>query len=73
MKKLHLLLERFIYCFAYHFDYVIGYILTNPHKLPLYHRHMWEKYGTKYCTKEQFEEYWNGKPEEPSSGYINQD
>jgi hypothetical protein len=34
---------------------------------------MYEKYGIRYCTKEQFDEYWNGLPEEPGHGYINQD
>jgi hypothetical protein len=73
MKKLHLLLQRLVYCFAYNFDYVIGYVMTNPHKLPLYHCYMYEKYGDKYCSKEEFDEYWNSIPEEPSSGYVNQD
>jgi hypothetical protein len=64
---------NFISWCLFQFDYIVGYILTNPNKLPYYHRMMWEKYGTKYCTKEQFDEYWNGRPEEPSSGYVNQD
>ena len=27
------------------FDYLIGYMLTHPSKLPYYHRMMYEKYG----------------------------
>jgi hypothetical protein len=42
----------------YWFDYVVSYITTHPSKLPFYHRYMWEKYGTRYCTEEQFNEYW---------------
>jgi hypothetical protein len=44
--------------FLYWFEYVVGYIMTHPSKLPFYHRYMWEKYGTRYCTEEQFDEYW---------------
>jgi hypothetical protein len=73
MEKLLNLLTQFTCWFAYQFDYIVGYIMTNPHKLPLYHRMMWEKYGERYCTKEQFDEYWNGSPDEPSGGYVNQD
>jgi len=42
------------------FDYVVGYIVTNPHKLPYYHRMMYETYGEWYCTEEEFKEYWDG-------------
>jgi hypothetical protein len=45
--------------FLFQFDRVIGYIMTNPRMLPYYHRRMYEKYGTRYCTKEQFEKYWS--------------
>ena len=41
------------------FDYLIGYLLTHPYKLPYYHRMMYEKYGTRYCTEEQFQKYWH--------------
>ena len=67
------MLIKLLTSFQYWFDFVIGYITTNPHKLPYYHRYMYEKYGIRYCTKEQFDEYWNGLPEEPGHGYINQD
>jgi hypothetical protein len=40
-------------------DYYVGYLMTNPRKLPFYHRMMYEKWGNRYCTREQFEEYWN--------------
>lgn len=73
MKNLQLQLLRLGYCFAYYFDYVVGYMLTHPRNRPFYHRMMWEKYGTRYCTKEQFDEYWNEQSEEPSAGYVNQD
>jgi hypothetical protein len=33
--------------------------MTNPHKLPFYHRYMREKYGDRYWTKEEFAEYWD--------------
>ena len=42
------------------FDYVVGYVMTNPRKLPFYHRYMYETYGEWYCTEEQFQEYWDG-------------
>jgi hypothetical protein len=44
--------------FLYWFEYVMGYIMTKPSSLPYYRRYMWEKYGTRYCTEEQFDEYW---------------
>jgi len=40
------------------FDFTVGYMMTNPSKLPFYHRMMWETYGTMYCTQEQWEKYW---------------
>ena len=43
---------------CYWFDYVIGFIMTNPHRLPFYHRYMYQKYGERYCSKEAFDRYW---------------
>ena len=65
--------SKFLNSFLYWFEYLVGYIMTKPDRLPMYHRYMYEKYGTKYCTQQQFDEYWNGRPEDPGSGYINQD
>lgn len=67
------MIDSFILSFCFWFDYVIGYVLTNPRKLAYYHRYMYEKYGTRYCTKEQFDEYWNGTAEDPGPEYVNQD
>jgi hypothetical protein len=65
-------MEKLFNEFLYQIDYVFGYISMKPRKLPYYHRYMWEKYGTRYCTKDQFDEYWNGAPDEPTSGYVDQ-
>jgi len=67
------MLIKLLTLFQYWFDFVVGYILTKPHKLMYYHRYMYEKYGHMYCTEEQFDEYWDGLSEEPGHGYINQD
>jgi hypothetical protein len=75
MKKLKLkhMLLKLLESFQFWFDFVIGYVMTNPHKLTYYHRYMYERYGTRYCTKEEFEIYWNGQPEDPGPEYVNQD
>lgn len=51
-------LTNFIDWFLYQFDRIIGYMMTSSRKLPYYHRHMYEKYGTRYCTQEEFDAYW---------------
>ena len=48
------------------FDYTVGYMVTHPSKLPFYHRMMFETYGTRYCTEEQFHQYWD------EAGYIDE-
>jgi len=45
--------------FLYWFEYVVGWIMTSERNLPLYHRYMYEKYGTKYCTKEEYDQWLN--------------
>ena len=52
------LIERLLDSFMYWFDYAVGYVMTNPHKLPYYHRYMRTKYGDRYCSKEVFDRYW---------------
>jgi len=47
------------------FEYVAGYLMTNPRKQRRYHRYMWEKYGTMYCTQDQWDEYWNRGGDSP--------
>jgi hypothetical protein len=59
--------------FCYWFEYTILYIFTSPRKLPYYHRHMWEKYGTRYCTQKEFNDYWKSVDDDPTSYYMNQD
>ena len=44
--------------FLYWFEYVVGWIMTSERNLPLHHRYMYEKYGTKYCTEDEFKTYW---------------
>jgi hypothetical protein len=51
-------LEKFIDSYLYWFDYIVGYVMTSPHKLPYYHRYMYQKYGDRYCSKEVFDRYW---------------
>ena len=55
------------------FDYTVGYMLTKEYQRPLYHRRMWETYGTRYCTKEDFDAYWKSVDDDPTSYYMNQD
>jgi hypothetical protein len=43
----------------YWFDFTVGYMMTRPSNLPFYHRVMYQRYGERYCTKEQFEAYWD--------------
>ena len=40
------------------FDYTVGYMMTHPSKVRRYHRYMYTKWGTRYCSKEDFDEYW---------------
>lgn len=42
----------------YWFDYLVGYVMTNPKRLPKYHKYMYKKWGTRYCSKEDFDNYW---------------
>ena len=48
----------------YWFDYIIGYIMTSPRNLPFYHSQMYKKWGTRYCSEEQFQQYWDQIPED---------
>ena len=48
----------------FYFDYYVGYFLTHPAKRPFYHCQMYKLYGNWYCTKEEFEAYWNNLPED---------
>jgi len=68
-------LQKLIDKYLYWFDFTIGYMLTSPRKLPYYHRYMYEKYGTRYCSQAQFEEYWNSIDDdgEPTAGYVRQE
>jgi hypothetical protein len=51
-------LEKFIDSYLYWFDYIVGYVMTNPHRLPYYHKYMRSKYGDRYCSQEAFDRYW---------------
>jgi hypothetical protein len=39
------------------FEYYFVYFLFKPDKLQRYHYYMMKKWGDKYCTKEEYEEY----------------
>ena len=54
MKYLAKLIDNYLYWF----DYIVGYVMTKPHKLPYYHRYMYTKYGERYMSKELFDRYW---------------
>ena len=41
------------------FEFTVGYMLTSTQNLPFYHRMMYETYGTRYCSPEQFQHYWD--------------
>ena len=43
--------------FVYWFDFVVGYLLTHPSHRPRYHKYMYDKWGTRYCSKEDLDEY----------------
>jgi hypothetical protein len=48
----------------FYFDYLVGYMLTSPRKLPYYHSYMFRTYGSWYCSEEEFQKYWDSIPEE---------
>jgi hypothetical protein len=68
-------LKKLVNIYLFWFDYIIGYMMTSQRMLPYYHRYMYEKYGTRYCSQAQFEEYWNSIDDdgEPTSGYVRQE
>jgi hypothetical protein len=41
----------------YQWDYVVGYIMCNPHYLHRYHIFMYKKWGERYCTKKELQDY----------------
>jgi hypothetical protein len=68
-------LKKLVNIYLFWFDYIIGYMMTSQRMLPYYHRYMYEKYGTRYCSQAEFEEYWNSIDDdgEPTSGYVRQE
>jgi len=68
-------LKKLVDIYLFWFDYIIGYMMTSQRMLPYYHRYMYEKYGTRYCSQAQFEEYWNSIDDdgEPTAGYVRQE
>ena len=68
-------LKKLVDIYLFWFDYIIGYMMTSQRMLPYYHRYMYEKYGTRYCSQAEFEEYWNSIDDdgEPTSGYVRQE
>jgi hypothetical protein len=68
-------LKKLVNIYLFWFDYIIGYMMTSQRMLPYYHRYMYEKYGTRYCSQAQFEEYWNSIDDdgEPTAGYVRQE
>ena len=65
-------MNKLITTLEFWFDFTIGYMLTNPRKRPFYHRVMFERYGSRYCTQEQYDEYWESLDEE-TLYYLEQD
>jgi hypothetical protein len=68
-------LKKLVDIYLFWFDYIIGYMMTSQRMLPYYHRYMYEKYGTRYCSQAQYEEYWNSIDDdgEPTAGYVRQE
>ena len=68
-------LKKLVNIYLFWFDYIIGYMMTSQRMLPYYHRYMYEKYGTRYCSQAEFEEYWNSIDDdgEPTAGYVRQE
>ena len=48
----------------WYIDYIFGYMSTHPSKLPYYHSYMYKKWGNRYCSEQQFQEYWDQIPDE---------
>ena len=57
-------MKTFFINLSYWYDYVIGYLLCNPHYLHRYHKYMYTKWGERYCTKEELDEYFQGLNQE---------
>lgn len=51
-------MKRLLTNVNYWFDYVVGYMMTNPRKKDRYHRYMYTKWGKRYCSREEFDRYW---------------
>jgi hypothetical protein len=51
------LMKNFLINLSFWFDYVVGYMMTNPNYYHRYHKDMYTKWGERYCTKEQYDEY----------------
>jgi hypothetical protein len=52
MKKLLKNLEYF-------WDFTFVYLMYNPNYLHRYHRYMFRKWGERYCSVEEYQEYLN--------------
>lgn len=61
--------------YSFWFDFTIGYITTKRDMFPYYHRYMYEKYGTRYCSEAEFDKYWNSIDDdgEPTADYVRQE
>jgi hypothetical protein len=50
-------MKTFLKKLEWFYDYYFVYFMFSPNKLHRYHYYMWKKWGEKYCTKEEFDEY----------------
>jgi hypothetical protein len=50
-------MKRFFKQLEWVFEYYFVYFLFKPDKLHRYHYFMRKKWGDKYCTKEEYDEY----------------
>jgi hypothetical protein len=50
-------LKRLLKEMEFRWEYYIMYFLFHPHKRGVYHTFMRRKWGNKYCTREELEEY----------------
>lgn len=50
-------MKRFLKTLEYFFDYTFTYMMFSPRKIHVYHKYMFKKWGERYCTKEEYDEY----------------
>lgn len=50
-------MKNFLIKLEWIYEYYFVYFMFSPHKLQRYHTYMRKKWGDKYCTKQEFDDY----------------